>query len=255
MLSRRSERSHHWPTVVAVAALVLIAAATITPVARAQTFITPSGSSVGDGPVDGTATFTTGLNTITITIRDLEVNPTSVGQTINGVDFSLSNNKTAGSITSQDATLRTVTGTGAGKYSDAGSPTTSVGAANTWNYVTNNSQGSNLGVMVTSLGNMAAVPTVIGDPNASNAYSNGNGSITGNHNPFLAGTVTIVLSVMGVDSSTTVTHMKFQFGTGADEGPDVTGDLVSTPEPSTIVIAGLGALGFIGFGLRRRLKK
>ena len=197
MLSRRSGRSHRWPTTVAAAALVLIAAAMITPVAQAQTFNTPSGSSVGDGPVDATATFTTRLNTITITIRDLEVNPTSVGQTINGVDFSLSNSKTAGSITSQDATLRTVTGTGAGKYSDAGSPTTSVGASNTWNYVTDTSQGKNLGVMVTSLGNHAAVPTVIGDPNASNAYSNGNGSITGNHNPFLAGTVTIVLSVIG----------------------------------------------------------
>jgi hypothetical protein len=30
---------------------------------------------------------------------------------------------------------------------------------------------------------------------------------------------------------------------------------VPTPEPSTLAIAGLGALGFIGFGLRRRLMK
>jgi hypothetical protein len=27
------------------------------------------------------------------------------------------------------------------------------------------------------------------------------------------------------------------------------------PEPSTLAIAGLGALGFVGYGLRRRLKK
>ncbi len=254
MLSRRSERSHHWPAVIAVAVLALIAVAMITPVARAQTFNTPSGSSVGDGPVDATATFTVATNQITITIRDLEVNPTSVGQTINGVDFSLSNGKTVGSITSQDGTVRTVTGKGAGQYSDTGGPTTSVGASNMWNYVTGSGSGSNLGIMVTSLGNHAAVPTVIGDPNSSNAYSNGNGSITGNHNPFLAGTVTLVLSVSGVTSSSTITGMQFQFGTSNNEG-NVTGDLVTIPEPSTFVIAGLGALGFIGFGLRRRLKK
>jgi hypothetical protein len=29
----------------------------------------------------------------------------------------------------------------------------------------------------------------------------------------------------------------------------------AVPEPSTLAIAGLGALGFVGFGLRRRLKK
>lgn len=30
---------------------------------------------------------------------------------------------------------------------------------------------------------------------------------------------------------------------------------VLVPEPSTMAIAGLGALGFVGFGLRRRLEK
>ena len=33
------------------------------------------------------------------------------------------------------------------------------------------------------------------------------------------------------------------------------GPSVVVPEPSTMAIAGLGALGFVGFGLRRRLKK
>jgi hypothetical protein len=35
------------------------------------------------------------------------------------------------------------------------------------------------------------------------------------------------------------------------------GDVITTPvpEPSTMAIAGLGAIGFIGFGLRRRLQK
>ena len=254
MLSRRSGRNHRWLTTIAALTIALMVAALSPPVARAQTFITPIGAATGDGPVDSTATFTETGNTITITIRNLEANPTGAGQTINGVDFSLSNSKTLGSLTSQDGTLRTVNGNGAGQYSDTGGPGTSVGAANLWNYVTGNGSGSNLGIMVTSLGNMAAVPTVIGDPNGSNAYSNGGGSITGNHNPFIAGVVTIVLSVSGVTSSTTVTAMQFQFGTSNNEG-NVTGHQQATPEPSTLAIAGLGALGFIGFGLRRRLKK
>jgi hypothetical protein len=33
------------------------------------------------------------------------------------------------------------------------------------------------------------------------------------------------------------------------------GTPVAVPEPSTLAIAGLGALGFMGYGLRRRLKK
>jgi len=33
------------------------------------------------------------------------------------------------------------------------------------------------------------------------------------------------------------------------------GGSISTPEPSTMALAGLGALGFLGYGFRRRLKK
>jgi len=36
---------------------------------------------------------------------------------------------------------------------------------------------------------------------------------------------------------------------------DGEGTITGTPEPSTMAIAGLGMLGFVGFGLRRRLKK
>jgi hypothetical protein len=35
----------------------------------------------------------------------------------------------------------------------------------------------------------------------------------------------------------------------------ITGPFTATPEPSTLAIGALGALGFIGYGLRRRLKK
>jgi hypothetical protein len=42
------------------------------------------------------------------------------------------------------------------------------------------------------------------------------------------------------------------FASGAQPGPI---GPHPTPEPSTLAIAGMGALGFLGYGLRRRLKK
>jgi hypothetical protein len=259
MLSRRSARRNSWLTPIAAFTMALMAAALAAPVARAQTFNTASGASVGDGPVDATATFSINsvAHQITITIRDLEVNPTSVGQTVNGVNFSLSNSTTAGSFSSQTGMQRTVNGTGAGQYTSAGNSSSAVTGSLLWNYYGGqNSDGhSTPGIVeVTSLGNHAATPTIIGDPSGSNAYSNGNGSITGNHNPFLAGTVTLVLNISGITGSTTISRMNFLFGTGEGEG-SAPGVVDSAPEPSTIGIAGLGALGFIGFGLRRRLKK
>jgi len=53
--------------------------------------------------------------------------------------------------------------------------------------------------------------------------------------------------VVSTDSSSPFKELKqIAFSTLADH---------TTPEPSSMAIAGLGALGFVGFGLRRRLKK
>jgi hypothetical protein len=247
-LQRKTDRL----TALARAGAALLAVALAAPVSRAdvEIFNMPTGSTVADGPVNATATFTISAGHITITIRDLEVNPTSVGQTINGVSFALSNGTTAGSLSSQKGIQRSVTSKSPGGYTDVGSPASPDTGSKIWNY-----NQANLGIEVTSLGNHAAVPTVIGDPNGSNAYSNANGSITGNHNPFLAGTVTLVLNIAGVASGTTITKMHFQFGTSEGEGTVGGKPPAAIPEPSTLAIATLGALGFVGLGLRRRIKK
>jgi hypothetical protein len=120
--------------------------------------------------------------------------------------------------------------------------------------------GSGKGVEVTSIGGSGGggTPTLIGDPNSSGNYSNANSSITnGAHHRFLAGTITIVLTVAGVTSNSLVSAMQFEFGTasGTDIGGQGGGPPAppgSLPEPSTFAIAGLGALGFIGYGFRRR---
>jgi hypothetical protein len=61
-------------------ALVGVAIAARSARADVETLNTPTGSSVGDGPVAAMATFTISAGQITITIRDLEANPTSVAQ-------------------------------------------------------------------------------------------------------------------------------------------------------------------------------
>jgi len=115
-------------------------------------------------------------------------------------------------------------------------------------------------VLLNGLAGAANTPahTIIGPPTGT-TYPNANGSIAGNgpHNPFLNQTAMFTIAT-GTTNSVVVTGATFSFGTTA--GDNVTGGPGgggpgTVPEPSTLAIAGLGALGFIGFGVRRRLKK
>jgi hypothetical protein len=100
---------------------------------------------------------------------------------------------------------------------------------------------------------------IIGDPGRS-TYSAADGSIaeTGKKtpdNPFIAHDLTWTISGSSITPSTQITGVTFQFGTkdgknrltGTDPPPPV-------PEPSTLALAGLGALGFLGYAIRRRRK-
>jgi hypothetical protein len=80
----------------------------------------------------------------------------------------------------------------------------------------------------------------------------GSGYTTGNDGipttPLVKDTMTFNLTVSGgTFDLNDITNVFFQYGTQL-------GTAV-VPEPSTLAIAGLGALGFMGYGLRRRLKK
>jgi hypothetical protein len=219
------------------------------------TYVTPLGSTAGGQPVDATVTLTTSANDVLITLRNLQANPTSDIQSVNGISFTLSSSQTAGSIFSSSALMRTITGNGAGQYSDAGPSSTN------WLY-----NQANLGVEITNIGNAMAKQTLVGDPNGSNAYAAANPSIAGSvHNPFLAGTATFDLHLTGVTAASTITALQFEFGTSHAPLTSVTGqdpgqplDPSGAPEPSAIVSA-MSGIGLISLwstvrARRRRAK-
>jgi hypothetical protein len=74
---------------------------------------------------------------------------------------------------------------------------------------------------------------------------------------YYIGPTNFFITVPGVTTSTKLTAANFTgvsvgFGTGPDA---VLHASVAVPEPSTLAVAGLGALAFIGYGLRRRRKE
>jgi hypothetical protein len=98
---------------------------------------------------------------------------------------------------------------------------------------------------------IAPAHLIIGPPGGA-TYSNANGSIAGNkpHNPFLAESATFDLSVTGVTGDTVISGVTFSFGT--TEGNNVTvGEgpppPPPVPEPASIVLAGLGLMGFAAY--------
>jgi hypothetical protein len=81
-----------------LAILVVVGA----PTAHADTvtFDTPPGSTTSGGPVDATATFTTGAGTLSITLTNLLANPKDVAQLLSDLEFTLGNGATTGTIAS-----------------------------------------------------------------------------------------------------------------------------------------------------------
>lgn len=220
-----------------LAALPLLTAAVLVPATgRAEvTFRTLPGSTAGGQPVSATATFTITAGRVNIQLANLLVNPTSAVQNLNGVQFTLSSGQTAATnLVDRAPILRTI--------ADDGRYTDQVGSfSTTWN-LNNDVSG---GIELTSLGNRGGSPTLIGAPRAiTNTYDMANGSIAGNnpHNPFLAGVLRFDLDIDGLKATDTIRSMRFQFGTASGVNVGGTRFLI-VPEPSSVVLMGLGLAG------------
>jgi PEP-CTERM motif len=209
-------------------------------------FNTPPGSVDGAGePVNAAATFTTGTDTLTIVLQDLQADPTSAGQLLTDLFFTLNTGENVGTLTSGTSSERTVNADGT--FTDGG-----VVAAG---WVLSTSGSGFLLDVLAGPGHAGPAHALIGPPNGGTGiYSNANASIAGNgpHNPFLNQSATFVLNIPGVTMDSFVNSATFSVGTAA--GDNIPG--VQTPEPASLALMGigLGSMGLISLG-RRRAKK
>lgn len=209
-------------------ALALLAA----PAANASVVYLAAGSD-SDGTLVGSAQITLGTNSITVTITDTGTGQISSGQTIAGIEFTVSG-VTSVSLTTQAGSLLDFDKSTGQPSPVAGSPT-HWGAAIT--------SGTTVGLQTAGLGGGKPDDLIVGtSPNANKGFSS--------HNPYIAGTGTFTLSAAGVTSSSTIGNVELLFGTqpfAVTADPFINGVPVGStvPEPSTWVMM---ILGFVGLG-------
>ena len=210
--------------------------------ARADLLYGFSGN-VPDGPVDATVSFTLGNGTVHIVVNSLLANPTSDGQLVSGIDFTISGAASTGSLT--DATgLISYIDTSNGKY------TAGVSQGLTQAAVTHHSVWALTGAgELTTLSATKPEFLIIGPDDKGSftnvgLYSAANSSIS-QHNPVVLGTATFDLAIPGISPTSTISGVQIEFGTGP-----VTEDanlLTSVPEPSSaILLSGLAGLVLVG---------
>lgn len=223
----------------AIVAAIIGVGLLLAPAAEASisTYVTPSGATTGGGPVSATATFTTSTDDIKITLTNLQNNPTDVAQALSDLSFTLNTGQTTGTLTSSSGQERTVNGNGTFSNGPTGSTGWALDATSL-----------HLNVLGTAIG---PAHLLIGGPDASNVYSNANGSIAGNgpHNPFLTGTISFDITVVGVTAASLVNSATFSFGT--TPGINVIG-IPRVPEPATALLLGSGLVIVGALRWRRR---
>jgi hypothetical protein len=211
--------------------------------ASSVTFVTPSGSTVGGNPVNASAMFTTGPNTLSISLTDLLANPTDVGQLLSDLFFTTSTGATSGTLGTNGGQEVTV-------FSDG---TSTLGSTVPTGWVL---QTAGAGLELNVLGAGGAGPThlIIGPSAAGGNYTNANGSIAGNrpHNPFLNQMATFAITIPGLLATDTVTSATFSFGTTSGENVAGVPSAVPLPAALPLFATGLGGLGLLGWRRKRK---
>jgi hypothetical protein len=230
-------------SIIMVFCLVLVFGLALQASALVQTF--PIAGSLDNLPVSGVAEFdiNPGAGTITLGIWNTQANPTAIIQCISDLFFSLNDGNARGTLGSSAGVERTIATDGT--FTPGGSVSTG------W-ALTDGGGNYHLTVLGTPT---APTHLIIGNPDASNVYSNANSSITGAgggdpHSPFLfaatrATEVLFTLDFTGLTDDTRVENVVMSFGT--TEGRNV-------PIPPSAFLMGSGLLGLLGLGWRRKVR-
>jgi hypothetical protein len=192
-------------------------------------------------PIDATAHFVTGVDSVSVTLTNLSANPVSIIQAISDIFF-----------TATQGGVALTSGTGfktpsASYIAIAANGTSSAAAVPVNNWLLTNTSGTY------HLDALCGPPPQCGGPSGliigPGPYTNANGSIAANgpHNPFIDQTATFTLALLGATAATVISDVVFSFGT---DGVTVPGTVVPIPAAVWLFVSGL--LGLIGIARRKQ---
>jgi|GEM_PF-2037560 len=223
-------------------------------IAGATTTYIANGTTSTGQTVYAEADFTFSTNLLTLTLTNLLVNPSNVGQNITDFEFTIASLAGTPTLQAYPSTvapqLVTITGNGPSDYSIA-----SAGYDPGWAFSYSSGNFSLDGLTGSANG---PAYSIVGAPGAG-GYTAANGSLKTNpHNPMIYQTATWAFNIAnnsGTDLP--VTHIFFSFGTAAGEdifSCDTAGGCLATPEPNSLLLlgTGLGAVAFVALRAKRK---